>query len=285
MPQPILDRDDQAYHEFLNFAKCLLHCRGIITNTFRALESSAIKAITGGACVPDGSTPPLYCIGPLIVDAKDRALSASEECISWLNGQPRGSVVFLCFGSRGAFSDEQLKEIAIGLERSDQRFLWVVRNPPPNTNTDPDLEVLLPQGFLERTRNRGLVVKSWAPQGDVLRHDSVGGFVTHCGWNSLVEAVSAGVPMVAWPLYAEQHLNSVVLVEEMKLAIPMIDHTSSSLPGLVIADVVGKRVRELMVERKSVRDRSVEMKGTAVAAWTDGGSSLTDFSEMVASWK
>ena len=97
-----------------------------------------------------------------------------------------------------------MKEIANGLERSGKRFLWVVKNPPSNDKSnqiavtaDVDLDALMPEGFLERTKDRGMVVKSWAPQVAVLNHPSVGGFVTHCGWNSVLEAVVAGVPMVA----------------------------------------------------------------------------------------
>ncbi|KAK9292432.1 hypothetical protein L1049_020402 [Liquidambar formosana] len=301
LPQPFLDRDDEAYHYFLNFGACYLNSKGIIINTLDSLEPRAIKAITDAACVPTSSTgatvPPLHCIGPLVADAKDRAFTSPDhasllDCLSWLNEQPSRSVVFLCFGRKGAFSAAQLKELAIGLERSDQRFLWVVRNPPPHIDTEPNLELLLPQGFLERTKTRGLVMKSWAPQADVLRHESVGGFVTHCGWNSVMEAVSLGVPMVAWPLYAEQHMNSVVLVEEMKLALPIVDTSSLSSKeedkeGLVKAEVVERRVRELMnlEEGKAVREKSMEMKAMAEAAWNNGGSSLTTFSKLVASWK
>ena len=116
----------------------------------------------------------------------------------------------------------QLREIAIGLGKSGQRFLWVVRDPPSHNlsvsikeNGEPDLDSLFPDGFLERTKERGLVVKLWTPQGEILTHRSVGGFVTHCGWNSILEAVCAGVPLVAWPLYAEQTLNRAVLVARL----------------------------------------------------------------------
>ena len=100
-------------------------------------------------------------------------------------------------------------------------------------------------------------MKSWAPQVEVLNHDSVGGFVTHCGWNSVLEAVCAGVPMVAWPLYAEQRLNRVLLVEEMKLALS-IDESEN---GFVTGNEVEKRVRELMEsEGKLVRERAKEAR-------------------------
>lgn len=295
MPQPLLDRDNLTYHEFLNNFSGLTKSKGIIINTFDLLEPQAIKAIAHGACVPNGVTPPVYSIGPLITDARDQFGSGTShdtlsESLAWLDAQPKGSVVFLCFGSQGTFSEAQLEEIATGLERSKQRFLWVVKSPQGIT-TDPNLEELLPKGFLERTKESGLVVKSWAPQNAILRHESVGGFVTHCGWNSLLEAVKNGVPMVAWPLYAEQHVNSVVFVEEMKLAIAIDLQTSSKEggeEGLVSAEEVEKRLRQLMEleEGKVLRKRSLEMKAMAMAAWsTSGGSSFTDFSKLVGSWK
>jgi len=179
MPQPLLQRDDPTYHFFLNFGSCLPKSKGIIVNTFDSLEPHSIKSIADGACVPNDLMPPVYPIGPLITDAKDRAggtlCDASSECLAWLDVQPSRSVVFLCFGSRGTFSEAQLEKIACGLERSNQRFLWVVKSPQGST-TEPNLEVLLPKGFAERTKERGLVVKSWAPQNAILSHESVGGF-------------------------------------------------------------------------------------------------------------
>ncbi|BFG34828.1 hypothetical protein CerSpe_211020 [Prunus speciosa] len=285
MPLPLLDSGGPAYEYFVNFAACLPKSQGIITNTFQALEPSAIKAISDGSCVPNHQTPPIFHIGPLNFDAKNRASSACEDrststkCLMWLDEQPSQSVVFLCFGSRGAFSEAQLSEIAMGLERSKQRFLWVVRSPPGSSSVEPDLEILLPKDFLERTKNRGLVVKSWAPQAAILRHGCVGGFVTHCGWNSVLEAVTYGVPMAAWPLYAEQAVNGVVLVEEMKLGIPV-----ESKEGFVSAEEVEKKV-SLLMDEKSLRERSQAMKAMALAAWNNGGSSFTSFSKMVTSWK
>ncbi|KAI3784037.1 hypothetical protein L1987_43128 [Smallanthus sonchifolius] len=176
-------------------------------------------------------TPPLYCIGPLLADRGDD--DGEHECLKWLDLQPRGSVVYLCFGSEGVFSCDQLKEIAKGLEMSGHRFLWVVRSPP----NKEDWSLLLPSGFLDRTKDKGIVVKNWAPQVNLLSHESVGGFVTHCGWNSVLEATRAGVPMVAWPLYAEQKVNKIVMVEEMKMALTM----EVSEDGKVAAVEVGRR--------------------------------------------
>ncbi|PON96955.1 UDP-glucuronosyl/UDP-glucosyltransferase [Trema orientale] len=284
MPKPILDRNEEAYQHFLDCISYFSESSGMIVNTFESLEPRAVKAISDGLCFPDGVTPPIHCIGPLIV-TKERRGVVQPESLTWLDSQPSGSVVFLCFGSLGSFSAEQLREIAVGLERSGQRFLWVVRSPvnvAASGLPDPDLDSLLPGGFLERTRERGLVVKNWAPQVEVLKHDSVGGFVTHCGWNSVLEAVCAGVPMVAWPLYAEQRLNRVVLVEELKLALPM----NESENGFVSANEVEKRVSELMDSESgdSLRRRALAMKNEAEAALKDGGSSRVALTKLTESW-
>ncbi|XP_010261400.1 PREDICTED: UDP-glycosyltransferase 88B1-like [Nelumbo nucifera] len=293
MVKPILDRTDKAYTGLLNMSTHLPKSSGVIVNTFVSLEIRAIKALSNGVCVPEAPTPPIYYIGPVIA-ADDRTGgggSYTTECLTWLDSQPSRSVVFLCFGSLGLFSAVQLKEIAVGLEKSGQRFLWVVRS-PPNEDTskrfselppEPDLDALLPEGFLERTKDRGLVVKSWAPQTAVLKRESVGGFVTHCGWNSILEAVTAGVPMVAWPLYAEQRLNRVLLVEEMKLALWM--HESED--GFVSAAEVEKQVRGLMEseEGKAIRKRTLAMRDGSSAAMSEGGSSLIDLAKLVDIWR
>lgn len=299
MVKPFLDREDDAYINFLDFAIQTPEAKGIIINTFELLESKVIKTISDGLCVPNNRTPPLFCVGPLILAEGQRAGGGSksssddavpDECITWLDSQPSQSVVFLCFGSLGLFTKEQLWEIATGLENSGQRFLWVVRNPPSHNlkvaikeQGDPDLDSLLPEGFLERTKERGYVVKSWAPQVAIVNHSSVGGFVTHCGWNSTLEAVYAGLPMVAWPLYAEQRLNRVVLVEEMKLALSM----NESEDGFVSADEVEKKVRGLMEskEGKMIRERALAMKNEAKAALSEGGSSHVALSKLLESWK
>ncbi|CAI9774164.1 unnamed protein product [Fraxinus pennsylvanica] len=286
LPKVLFDRESRIYKLFLETAMQKGKSPGILVNTFEALESRAVKALSDGLCIPNAPTPPVYCIGPLIA-SKDKGINSDEhECLSWLNLQPSKSVVFLCFGSMGSFTAEQLVEIAAGLENSGHRFLWVVRNPPTDDetkkNSEPDLDALLPQGFLERTKDKGLVVKSWAPQLEVLNHDSVGGFVTHCGWNSTLEAICAGVPMLAWPLYAEQRMNRVFMVEELKVALGLTD----SANGFVTAAELDKRVGELMESEngKAVKDQVMAMRNCAKAAIQDGGSSHVAMEKLIESW-
>ncbi|KAL2335846.1 hypothetical protein Fmac_010292 [Flemingia macrophylla] len=273
MPEPMLDRNDSAYWDMLEFCTQIPRATGILVNSFPELEPDAVNAVAQGACFPNAaSAPPVFYIGPLIAQPQhsDVATDSTQECLSWLDKQPSKSVVFLCFGSRGSFSVPQLKEIANGLENSGHRFLWVVKKPPQDHGTkhavdstgDFDLESVLPSGFMERTSGRGLVVRSWAPQVEVLSRDSVGGFVSHCGWNSVLEAVVAGVPMVAWPLYAEQHVNRHVMVDDMKVAVAVEQRDED---GFVTAEEVEKSLREVM-HSPHIRETSLKLKNIALAA-------------------
>ncbi|CAL0333305.1 unnamed protein product [Lupinus luteus] len=263
---------------FLDLVATMSGSNGIIINTFHALEGRGIKALQEGSCFPDESNPaPIFCIGPVI--SVPGGEKDENGCLSWLDSQPSQSVVLLSFGSLGRFSKTQLKEIAIGLEKSEQRFLWVVRS----ESDEDSLEDLLPEGFLDRTKEKGLVVRNWAPQVKILSHDSVGGFVTHCGWNSVLEAVGEGVPMVAWPLYAEQHLNKIGLVQEMKIALAL----KESENGIVSATELGDRVKELMDSDKGreIRERVLKMKESSVEARSEGGSSYVDLNRLIRLWK
>ncbi|KDP22205.1 hypothetical protein JCGZ_26036 [Jatropha curcas] len=283
LPPVMLDRSHKVYQYFIDTASQMAKSAGLLVNTFESLESRAIKAIIEGKCTPDIPVPPIYCIGPIVSSRKTKE---EHECLAWLDSQPSRSVVFLSFGSMGAFSATQLKEMAIGLEKTGVNFLWVVRNPPENGQTSDgmlleelNLETLFPEGFLERTKERGFLVKQWAPQVAILNHDSVGLFVTHCGWNSILESLCAGVPMLAWPLYAEQKMNSVFLVEEMKMALPV----NQPEDGFVSGEELEQRLTELMNSEKgqTIQKRVIAMKEAAAEAASEGGSSRFALAQLV----
>ncbi|GFP81027.1 baicalein 7-o-glucuronosyltransferase [Phtheirospermum japonicum] len=286
-PNGMFFRQSNIYQHFLSTAKNMRNSAGIVVNAFDALEFRAKEALTNGSCVPGGPTPPVYFVGPLVGESNAQNGAVEHECLKWLDSQPSKSVIFLCFGRRGLFSAQQLREMAVGLENSGHRFLWSVRSPPGKhcglaANADPDLDALLPEGFLERTKERGFVIKSWAPQKEVLSHDSVAGFVTHCGRSSILEAVSYGVPMIGWPIYAEQRMNRVFMVEEMKVALPLEE---AGADGFVTAAELEKRVRELMDSKmgRAVRNRVEEMKIAAESAVRENGSSLLALDKFVES--
>nr|CAB3453034.1 unnamed protein product [Digitaria exilis] len=261
--------------------KGVTETHGVLVNTFRSLEDRAVLALGDPRCVPGRTLPPVYCVGPLVGGGGEATAAAERhECLAWLDAQPERSVVLLCFGSRGSLSAEQIREIAIGLERSGQRFLWKVRTPAGGDDDDDlkSLDALLPEGFLERTKDRGLVVKSWVPQVDVLRHPATGVFVTHCGWNSTLEAITSGVPLLCWPLYAEQMLNKVLITVGLGIGVELEGYTA----GFIKAEEVEAKVRLVDSEEgMELRARVAEYKKQACAALEDGGSSDAAFSRFL----
>jgi UDP:flavonoid glycosyltransferase YjiC (YdhE family) len=139
----------------------------------------------------------------------------ADGCLQWLEGKPSGSVVYVSFGTLSHFSPPELSELARGLKLSGKNFVWVVGC------ADTEEPEWMPDGFAQLLvrGDRGLIIRGWAPQMVILNHAAVGGFVTHCGWNSTLEAASAGVPMVTWPRYADQFYNEKLVVELLKIGV------------------------------------------------------------------
>ncbi|GKV52473.1 hypothetical protein SLEP1_g59049, partial [Rubroshorea leprosula] len=198
---------------------------GIFLNSWEDLEPVPLKAIRENPFFKS-MIPPVYPIGPVI--KQEEHDESATEYMSWLDEQSPNSVLFVVLGSGGTLSGEQMTELAWGLELSRQRFIWVVRKPTEasssgtffNVGSDTySPEEYLPEGFLEKIRGVGVVVPLWASQAAVLRHPSTGGFVSHCGWNSTLESIVHGVPIIAWPLYAEQKMNATVLAEDIGVAV------------------------------------------------------------------
>ncbi|KAG2715930.1 hypothetical protein I3760_03G101900 [Carya illinoinensis] len=262
-----------GYISFVNHGRKYQEADGIIINTFYELESHAVSSLFN-----DG-IPPVYTVGPMI-GLKGKTPSgdnqAKHEIMKWLDNQPPSSVVFLCFGSYGSFGEPQLKETALGLERSGHRFLWSIRLASVAEKlakpTDADnLEEILPPGFLERTRGIGMIC-GWAPQVEVLAHKAIGGFVSHCGWNSILESLWHGVAIATWPLYAEQQTNAFQMVRDLGLAVELkIDYSLGS-SVLVMAEEIEKAVRCLMEADGEVRKRVKEMSKKSREAVIEGGS-------------
>ncbi|KAG6502166.1 hypothetical protein ZIOFF_042055 [Zingiber officinale] len=252
MPSPFMRKKSGRYTCFVHHGRRYSELKGIVVNTFTDLEPATLRALDEGLCAPGRRTPPMYPVGPLIA-REEGEKSRQQECVAWLDGQPARSVVFLCFGSKGCFNAAQVGEIAAGLECSGCRFLWALRVASEEVlgmrkPADAKLEEVLPEGFLERTKARGMVWPSWAPQAEILAHRSVGGFVTHCGWNSCLESLQCGVPLLGWPLYAEQHSNAVVMEEEMGVALQLKVERAND--NFVKAEELERGVRTLMGKSK-----------------------------------
>ncbi|XP_058072478.1 anthocyanidin 3-O-glucosyltransferase 2-like [Magnolia sinica] len=283
MPTPLMNKKKEMYTWFVDHGRRFRETQGIIINTFAKLEPAPLEAVANGRCLPDHATSPLYPVGPLIA-LDDKSQSKSSGLIEWLDQQPHASVVFLCFGSRGSFYPQQVKEMALGLEKSGHRFLWSLRCPSsenPSMAVDAHLDQVLPDGFLDRTKGRGLVWPSWVPQMAILAHPAVGGFVSHCGWNSILESLWFGVPILAWPLYAEQRLNAFQLVKDYGLAAELrLDFDGD---GLVSAEELERGVRCLMEDSEEgvkVRKRMKEMGEASRNSVKDGGSSFASLERL-----
>ncbi|KAL6207407.1 hypothetical protein ACLB2K_018365 [Fragaria x ananassa] len=200
----IRDRKNDEYRYYFGHVSRLCEASGIFLNTWEDFEPVPLKAIRENPFYQKILTPPIYPIGPLIKEHEPLS-QADAEYLAWLDQQPPDSVLFIVAGSGGTLTAAQLTELAWGLEQSRQRFIWVVRKPTDasasatffNVGGDVnDPKAYLPEGFVERTRGVGLVVRSWASQVAFLRHRSTGGFLSHCGWNSSVESMTYGIPMI-----------------------------------------------------------------------------------------
>lgn len=285
---PVQDRKDDAYKWTLHHVKRYRLADGIMVNSFHELEGGALKYLQK----PEPGKPPVYSVGPLVQTGSSGERVEGSESLDWLDKQPRGSVLFVSFGSGGTLSYNQIIELAHGLEMSEQRFLWVIRSPNDKTLNATYFSVegdrknpldFLPLGFLDRTKERGLVIPTWAPQIKVLSHPSTGGFLTHCGWNSILESVVHGVPLIAWPLYAEQKMNAIMLSEGLKVALrPKADEK-----GLIGRGEITMVVKGLMEGEngKEIRNRMNELKDAASRVVGEDGSSTKALYEVVQKWK
>ncbi|TKW15446.1 hypothetical protein SEVIR_5G237100v4 [Setaria viridis] len=291
---PVQDRTNPAYHFMVEVGRRYLLADGFIVNTFDAMEHATISAFN--ALSDKGVYPPAYAVGPFVRTCSSGGGDAGEHsCLRWLDEQPDRSVLYVCFGSGGTLSTEQMAELAAGLEASGQRFLWVVRFPRDKDRSasffggghghghgDSPLDYL-PEGFVERTRGIGLAVAEWTPQVEILNHRAVGGFVSHCGWNSTLEAVAAGVPMLAWPLYAEQRMNAVMLSSE-RVGLALRPREED---GVVPREEVAAAVTELIAGEKgaAAREKARELREAAAKAWAPDGPSREAFQAVAGKWK
>ncbi|GKD97045.1 anthocyanidin 3-O-glucosyltransferase 5-like protein [Tanacetum coccineum] len=241
-------------------------------------------------------TPPIYPIGPLTKHIESISTKYEKEIIAWLDKQVQDSVLFVALGSGGTLTSEQLTELAWGLELSQQSFIMVVRKPNDNADaafysagstTSDDPKVYLPDGFEERTNGLGLVVNLWAPQMAVLDHPSTGAFLSHCGWNSTLESVKHGVPVIGWPMYAEQRMNATSLSNEVGVAVKMPVLGDRGEAVLVGRKEIERVVRIVMEgeEGKKIRSTAKELEASGSATLSRGGSSYETLAKVTELWK
>lgn len=209
------------------------------------------------------------------------ASRVEDECLKWLSSKQQDSVIYICFGSMTQFTAPQLHEIAVALEASQQGFIWFVKK-----DEDEKGGEWLPPGFKQRMEGKGLIIRGWAPQLLILEHEAVGAFVTHCGWNSVLEGITAGVPMVTWPGFPEQFYNEKLVTEILKIGVPVGVKICSMVPYIddfVKHDALEKALRNVMEgeEARGRRNRAKKLKKMAVKAVEEDGSSYSNLRAFI----
>ncbi|CAN4096576.1 unnamed protein product [Withania somnifera] len=198
-----------------------------------------------------------------------------HECLEFLDEQEVNSVIFISFGTTTTLSRDQMNELAFGLDRSNHKFIWVIREADKKMETDQcggkDGHFELPEGFEERVGGRGMVVRNWVPQLEVLGHKAIGGFLSHCGWNSCMESISMGVPIATWPIHVDQPYNAVLITNVLKIGIPV--RSWARREELVTGAAIEKAVKTLIgtPEGEEIRQRAMELSNKIKKSVSDGG--------------
>ncbi|XP_057442540.1 zeatin O-glucosyltransferase-like [Lotus japonicus] len=260
--------------EFMEFTA------GHIYNTTRAIESPYMEFMEN--IIGSKKHWALGPFNPLTIESKNS--KGRHFIMEWLDRQEVRSVIYVSFGSTTTFTEEQIEQMANGLEQSKHKFIWVLRDADKGDIFDGDKvkEHGLPNGFEKRVEGMGLVVRDWAPQLEILSHPSTGGFMSHCGWNSCLESMSMGVPIAAWPMHSDQPRNSVLIAEVVKVGLLLKDWAQRD--ELVTTSVIENAVRRLMETKEGdeMRERAMNLKKSIHKSMDEGGVSRTEMESFIA---
>jgi UDP:flavonoid glycosyltransferase YjiC (YdhE family) len=269
------DPDDIMFNFFIHETAGMSQASGVVINTFDELDAPLLDAMSK-------LLPTVYTTGPLHLTVRNNvpeespaaALASSlwkeqDAPLRWLDGRAPRSVVYVNFGSITTMSSEQLLEFAWGLANTGYAFLWNVR---------PDLvkgdEAALPPEFSAETEGRSML-STWCPQAKVLEHEAVGVFLTHSGWNSTLESISGGVPMVCWPFFAEQQTNCRFKCTEWGVGMEIGDDVRrAEVEGMIREVMEGEKGREM-------RRRVAELRDSAVASAGRNGRSMRNVDRLI----
>lgn len=241
---------------------------GIILNTFKELEEPAFLATSQHFQIPSFPIGPFHKYFPA---SSSSLLEQDTSSISWLDQQPNSSVVYVSFGSIAQMGEAEFTDMAWGLAYSKQRFLWVVR---PGSVSGCEWLESLPKEFMEEVGERGCVVK-WAPQQEVLAHKAIGGFWTHNGWNSTLESICEGVPMICSPCSYDQPINARYVTDVWKIGVMMDNKMSREYIGIAIKRVIVDQ------EGEKIRQRSKSLQEKVNQSMKKGGSAYQSLQSLV----
>ncbi|KAJ4957619.1 hypothetical protein NE237_024730 [Protea cynaroides] len=263
------DHDDPFSRAITEDGQYELDSWGVILNSFMELEGPYLPCYE--SFFVNGAKS--WFLGPLMLydPPANPVQPENNMCAKLLTEHAmQKSVIYVAFGTQADMSDAQLDEVAFGLEMSGYPFLWVVRSKTWCT----------PNGLEERVKGRGLIMKEWVDQRWALAHPAVAGFLSHCGWNSVLESISEGVPVLAWPMIADQFFNAMIVVDGLGAGLSVAREGPESFVG---REAICEGVREFMGGEKgeNVRQRVKELSRVARKAVQGGGSSYENLSRLL----
>ncbi|KAK9057721.1 hypothetical protein SSX86_022557 [Deinandra increscens subsp. villosa] len=272
--------------EFFEFIYSHMDCQkfnsGNIHDTCKVFDGKFIDYLSKeGLC---GSTKQwaLGPFNPVSISNNEDAGYKRHKSLEWLDKQAQDSVIYVAFGSTTSFSDEQIQELAIGLENSGQKFIWVLRDADKgDIFKGESRNIGLPKGFEERLEGKGLVVTEWAPQLELLAHIATGGFMSHCGWNSSMESISMGVPIAAWPMHSDQPRNATLITDVLKIGVNVGDWGRGG--EVVTSSVIESAIRKLMDsdEGNEMRKRAKKIGEDVRESVEEGGATRVEIKAFV----
>ncbi|CAN6249681.1 unnamed protein product [Urochloa humidicola] len=266
---------------------------GVVMNTSRAIEGD--EFIDAVASDPEYRGKRIFAVGPMnpLLDEAAAWTAAGEEqtrrrheCLDWLDKQPRASVLYVSFGTTSSLMAEQVAELAAALRNSKQRFVWVLRDADRGVvREEEDMEsrhAKFLSEFTEQTRGVGLVITTWAPQLEILAHSATAAFLSHCGWNSAMESLSHGKPMLAWPMHSDQPLVAELVCKYLKVGImvrPWEQHNAITPTGAICEVIERAMVHH---EGLAVRHKAKGLQESIRTSVAKGGSSRKDLDDFIA---
>ncbi|CAN1151914.1 UDP-glycosyltransferase 83A1 [Linum perenne] len=250
----------QHYYTKLSLYSPLFGC--VIVNSFHELEPSAFQLF-----------PNYLPIGPITASSTSGGSfwCQDQTCLAWLDKHPPKSVIYIAFGSIANLKQHQFQELASGLEMTRRPFLWVIR-----TNFVEGSGLEFPDGFLERVSDLGKIVE-WANQEEVLSHRSVGCFVSHCGWNSVLDGLWCGVPFLCWPYYVDQFHNKESVCEGWKVGLKL---DAEGEIGLVTSSEIASKVEQLLND-DTIKGNVIRLRKIAIESVNEGGFSHHNFTSFI----
>ncbi|KAH7841990.1 hypothetical protein Vadar_000245 [Vaccinium darrowii] len=284
-PKGLPDSDGSCPPEILKFTALQLDflkfTTGYIYNSCRSIEGTYIDLNAKKEL-----NKPIWAIGPMNLGAeydKSNSNTPKHKCLEWLDKQAPKSVLYVSFGTMTTMTHEEIKELAMGLEQSEQKFIWVFRDADKeDIFAGEEKKEKLPEGFEERVKEVGMVVRDWAPQVEILGHPSTGGFMSHCGWNSCFESMTMGVPIAAWPMSGDQPKNAFLVTDILKVGKPV--NIWEQREKIVTSSTIAKVVKKLIVskEGEEIRKRAAELGASTRKAVEEGGVSRMELDSFIA---